>query len=152
MRKLLVALSLVLVTAGSSAAETAEEIVAWYKRYVQLWHHANIDVDAVTAYYAVPRWAVGADGAQLMATKEMNTSRVVALIESLKQQKWARSEVQVKASMWNPNAAFIEAEWTNYTTDGTPPRCRVSLFTYVAAKTKEGWKMLSTHGAPCKVP
>lgn len=50
MRKLLVAFSLVLLIAGSSAAETAEEIVAWYKGYVQLWHDANVDIDAVAAY------------------------------------------------------------------------------------------------------
>ncbi len=78
MRKLLVAFSLVFVIADSSAAETAEEIVA---------------------------------------------------------------------------AALIEAEWTNYTTDGTPPGgCRVAPFTYLAAKTKEGWKFLSSHPGPCKAP
>lgn len=154
MRKLLVAFSLVLVIAGSSAAETAEEIVAWYKGYVQLWHDANVDIDAVAAYFAVPSYFVGPDGAQLVATKEMSRSRLVAIVERLKQQKWARSEVQVKASMLNPGAALIEAEWTSYyTTDGTPPGgCRVRPFTYLAAKTKEGWKFLSSHPGPCKVP
>ncbi len=154
MRKLLVAFSLVLVTAGSSAAETAEEIVAWYKGYVQLWNGANIDVDAVAAYFAVPSYFVAADGAQVVATKEMSRSRLVALVESRKQRGVARSEVQVKASMLNPSAALIEAEWTSYTTAGTTPPggCRVAPFTYLAAKTKEGWKFLSSHPGPCKAP
>lgn len=47
MRKLLVGFSLVLVIGGSSAAETAEEIVAWFKGYVQLWHDANVDIDVI---------------------------------------------------------------------------------------------------------
>ncbi len=152
MRTLLVAFSLLLVVAGSTTAETAEEIVAWYKGYVQLWHRADVDIDAIAAYYAVPRYVLRADGAQLVATAELERSRLVAFVESLKQQKWARSEVQVKASMLNPSAAFIEAEWTNFTTDGTPPRCRVTPFTYLAARTKEGWKFLSSHASPCKVP
>jgi uncharacterized NTF2-like protein DUF6841 len=155
MRKFLLALSLVLATVGSGAAETAEEIVAWHRGYVQLWQDANVDIDAVAAYYAVPSYFVGPDGvAQLVATKEMIRSRMVATVERLKQQKWPRSEVQVKASMLNPGAALIEAEWTNYyTTDGTPPGgCRVRPFYYLAAKTKEGWKVLSSHFGPCKVP
>jgi len=155
MRKLLVAFSLVLLIAGSSAAETAEEIVAWHKGYVQLWHDANVDIDAVAAHFAVPSYSVGPDGVtQLVATKEMIRSRMVATVERLKQQKWVRGEVQVKASMLNPGAALIEAEWTNYyTTDATPPGgCRVRSFFYLAAKTKEGWKLLSSQLGPCKVP
>ena len=156
MKKLLVAFALVLGTAGSSAAETAEEIVAWYKGYAQLWHdYANVDIDAVTAYYAVPRWVVGADGvAQLVATNEMNRSRTVASVESGKQRGVARAEVlRAKAQMLNPGAALIEAEWTAYTTDGSPfGDCKVRLWTYLAAKTKEGWKFLSFHTGPCKVP
>ena len=153
MRKLLVAISLVLLTAGSGAAETAEEIVAWHKGYMQLWHDANVDIDALAAHFAVPGYFVGADGAQVATTKEMIRSRMVAAVERLKQQKWTRSEVQVKASMLNPAAALIEAEWTNsYTTEATPPGgCRVRPFYYLAAKTKEGWKILSSQPGPCKV-
>ena len=154
MRKLLVAFSLVLVIAGSSAAETAEEIVAWFKGYVQLWHAGNVDVDAAAAYFAEPSYSEGPDGAQLVATKEMRRSRLVAQVERLKQEKRTLGEVQVKASMLNPGAALIEAELTSYyTTDPTPPGgCRVRPFTYLAAKTKEGWKFLSAHVGPCKVP
>ena len=154
MRKLLVALSLVLATVGSSAAETAEEIVAWYNGYAQLWRDANVDIDAVAAYSAVPRYFVGADGvAQLLATNEMNRSRTVAQVESLKQRGWARSEVRAKAQMLNPGVALIETEWTSYTTDGRPfGDCKVRLWTYLAAKTKEGWKFLSSHTGPCKAP
>ncbi len=153
MMKLLLALSFVLVIAGSSAAETAEEIVAWYKGYAQLWRDP-VDIDAVAAYFAVPRYVVGADGvAQLVATQETNRSRLVTLVERLKQQKWARSEVQVKASMLNPGAALIEAEWTRYSTDGSLfGDCKVRLWTYLAAKTKEGWKFLSVYEGPCKTP
>ncbi len=155
MKTLLVAFAFVLGTAGSSAAETAEEIVAWYNGYAQLWHDSNnVDIDAVTAYYAVPRWVVGADGvAQLLATNEMNRSRTVAVVESSKQRGWARSEVRAKAQMLNPGVALIEAEWTGYTTDGRPfGDCKVRLWTYLAAKTKEGWKFLSSHTGPCKAP
>jgi hypothetical protein len=114
MRKLLVALSLVLATVGSSAAETAEEIVAWYNGCSQLWRDANnVDIDAVAGYFASPRYAVGADGvAQLLATKEMNRARQAAGVENLKQRVW----------------------------------------TYLAAKTKDGWKFLSAHIGSCEAP
>jgi hypothetical protein len=98
---------------------------------------------------------VEADGvAQLVATKEMNRSRLVGVVENLKQRPggWARSEGRaIKAQMLNPGVALIETEWTSYTTDGKPfGNCRVTLFTYLAAKTKEGWKFLSSHTGPCK--
>jgi hypothetical protein len=156
MRQALVSLSLVLATVASSAAETAEEIVAWYNGYAQLWRDANtFDIDAAAGYFASPRYNVGADGvAQLVATKEMNRSRLVGVVENLKQRPggWARSEGRaIKAQMLNPGVALIETEWTSYTTDGKPfGNCRVTLFTYLAAKTKEGWKFLSSHTGPCK--
>jgi hypothetical protein len=155
MRKLLLALSLVLATVGSSAAETAEEIVAWYNGYSLLWRDPNnLDFDAMAGYFAAPRYAVGADGvAQLLATKEVNRSRLVALVENMKQRGWARSEVRTKAQMLNPGVALIESEWTSSTTDGRPlGDCRTTLTTYLAAKTKEGWKFLSSHTGPCKAP
>ena len=156
MRIFFVALSLALASVGSSAAETAEEVVAWYKGYAQLWHdYNNFDIDAVTAYYGVPRWTVGADGvAQLVATKEMERARLVAMVESSKQRGVARAEVvRAKAQMLNPGAALIEVEWTAYTTDGSPfGDCKVRLWTYLAAKTKEGWKFLNSHTGPCKAP
>mgnify|MGYP001614582645 CR=1 FL=1 len=157
MRTLLVALSLVLATAGSSAAETAEEIVAWYNGYIQLWRDANnVDIDAMAGYFAAPRYAVGADGvAQLLATKEMNRARLVAGVENLKKRGWARSEARAKAQMLNSGVALIETEWTSYDSDGKPiGACRptAGLFSYLAAKTKEGWKILSSHVGPCKTP
>jgi hypothetical protein len=160
MRILFVALSLVLATVGSSAAETAEEIVAWYNGYAQLWRDANnVDFDAMAGYFAAPRYNVGADGvAQLVATKEMNRARLVAGIENMKQRSggWSRSEGRAtKAQMLNPGVALIETEWTSYTTDGKIVPiggCQVGLFTYLAAKTKEGWKVLSSHTGPCQAP
>jgi hypothetical protein len=87
MRKLLISLSLVLATVGSSAAETAEDIVSWYNGYTQLWRDPNtFDIDAAAAYFASPRYSVGPDGvAQLVATKEMSRSNVAAFVERLKQ-------------------------------------------------------------------
>lgn len=62
MRQLLVPLSLVLATVTSSAAETAEEIVAWYNGYAQLWRGPKtFDIDAAAAYFASPRYNVGPD-------------------------------------------------------------------------------------------
>jgi hypothetical protein len=158
MRKLLISLFLVFATVGSSAAETAEEIVSWYNGYAQLWRDPNtFDIDAAAAYFASPRYNVGPDGvAQLVATKEMSRSNVAAFVERLKQRPggWARSEGRaIRAQMLNSGAALIETEWTSYTTDGKPfGNCRVRLDTYLAARTKEGWKFLSSHTGPCKAP
>jgi len=158
MRELLISLYLVLATVGFSAAETVEEIVSWYNGYAQLWRDpTTFDVDAAVVYFASPRYNVGPDGvAQLVTTKEMSRSNLAAFVERLKQRPggWARSEGRaVRAQMLNPGAALIETEWTSYTADGKPfGNCRVRVDTYLAAKTNEGWKFLSSHTGPCKAP
>ena len=145
-----------LATVGSSAAETAEEIMFWYNGYARLWRDPNtFDVDAAAGYFASPRYNVGPDGvAQLVATKETSRSNIAAFVERLKERPggWARSEGHaVTVQMLNSGAALIETEWTSYTMDGKPfGNCRIRLDTYLAARTKEGWKFLSSHTGPCK--
>lgn len=138
--------------AGSAVADTAEEIVAWYQSYAQLWNKADVDIDAVERYYAIPGYFVGLDGALPASTAEAHRSIMAAFVESLKQKRWAGSKLlNVRANVLNPSAAFLETEWTDYATDGTPLEgCKIALYTYLAAKTTEGWKFLSAHVGPCK--
>src|SRR5262249_48693492 len=151
MSGLLVALSLILVMAGSVSAETSEEVVTWYKGYAQLWSGANVNIDAVEPYYAVPIYFVGPDGAEVQATKELRRSWLAAGIETRKQRGINRGELQqVNATMLNPAAAFIQAEWARYKSDGSLIGDCKATWTYLAAKTKEGWKILSLHQGPCK--
>jgi hypothetical protein len=58
MKKLVVVLTFVMALAGSAVADTAEDIVAWYKVYAQLWDKADVNIDAVERYYAIPRYFV----------------------------------------------------------------------------------------------
>jgi hypothetical protein len=152
MKTLVVVLTFVMALAGSAVADTAEDIVAWYKVYAQLWDKADVNIDAVERYYAVPGYFVGSDGALAAPTAEAHKSTMVAFVDGLKQKGWAGSKLlSVRANVLNPSAAFVETEWTDYATDGTPLEgCKVALYTYLAAKTTEGWKFLSAHVGPCK--
>ena len=152
MRKLFVALLLVFLMVSSAAAETAEELVAWYKGYAQLWRDtANINIDAVENYYAVPLYWARPDGPQVMVTTETRRSVVAAYIEAGKQRGITRAELQqVNATVLNPAAALIEAEWAAYGRDGNLIGDCKTTWTYLAAKTKEGWKLFSLTPGSCK--
>jgi len=151
-RGLLVALSLIFVMAGPAAAETAEDLVAWYKEYAQLWRDTTaINVDAIENHYAVPSYFVGPDGPQLITKKETGTSFWAAFIDRGKQQGITRAKVErAHATLLNPAAALIAAEWATYGSDGSLMGDCKTTWTYLAAKTKDGWKFLSVHPGPCK--
>jgi hypothetical protein len=142
-----------LALADSVFADTADDVVAWYRRYAELWNTTNVDVAAVAHYYAIPSYMVDSHGVvQLIPTAEAFRSTMAAYVDSSKHRGWAGGKVlTVKAHVLNPGAAFVESEWTNFGTDGTPLiGCQVESFTYLAAKTTDGWKFLSSHDSPCK--
>jgi hypothetical protein len=152
MKKLVLVVTCVMTLAGSALADTAEDIVAWYQSYAQLWDKADVNIDAVERYYAIPGYFVGLDGARAAPTAEAHKSTMVAFVESLKQKGWTGSKLlNVRANVLSPSAALVETEWADYATDKTPlDGCKVTLYTYLAAKTTEGWKFLSAHVGPCK--
>jgi hypothetical protein len=104
----------------------------------------------------IPLVRPGASSDDLAPTERSAPSPIAAFVEGLKQRPggWARSEGRaVRAQILNSGAALIETEWTSYATDGKPfGNCRVRLDTYLAARTQEGWKFISSHTGPCKAP
>jgi len=136
--------------AGSVTAETAEEVVAWYKGYAKLWSVADVNLDTVEPYYAIPLYYALPNGLAVSATKEAWRSANAAYIATRKQKGITRAELQkVNVTALNPGAAIIEAEWIDYGSDGS----RIgdcTAWTYLAAKTTEGWKHLSLIPSACK--
>ena len=135
-----------------ASAETASEMEAWYRSYGVLWETTDVDLDAVERYYAHPGYFVQPNGTVLAPTLESHKSRFVAAIADRKQKGWTGTKLlEVRATMLSPSAALIEADWTWLGANGIPlDGCRVQPYTYLAAKTQEGWKFLSTHTGLCK--
>jgi hypothetical protein len=88
----------------------------------------------------------------VMSTAEAFRSTQAAFVGNAKQLGWAGGKLlSVKAHVLNPGAAFVEAEWTNYGVNGTLlVACKGELDTYIAIKTKDGWKFISVQDGPCK--
>src|SRR5262245_20405426 len=122
MKKFAVVVTCLMTLAGSVFADTADDVVAWYRRYAELWKTAIVDIDAAAPCYARPYYVVSVDGVdQLMDTAEAVRSTLAAVVSSSKRQGWASSKLlRVKARVLNPGAAFVESEWTNFGADGTP--------------------------------
>jgi ketosteroid isomerase-like protein len=153
MKRIALVVTCVIALADSVFADTADDVVAWYRRYAELWNTANVDVDAVAHYYAIPSYLVDSHGVvQLIRTAEAFRSNMAASVASSKHMGWAGGKVlTVKAHVLNPGAAFVESEWTNFGADGTPlVGCQAARLTYLAAKTTDGWKFVSAHDGPCK--
>jgi NTF2-like protein (DUF6841) len=142
-----------MMVANPAAAETAGEIEAWYRTYAPLWEQTDVDLDVVERFYAHPGYFAPMNGAVLAPTVEAHKAQFVAAIAGWKQKGWTGSKLlDVKATMLNPSTALIEADWTLFGLNGTPlDGCRVQPYTYLAAKTEDGWKFLSIHPVACKV-
>src|SRR5262249_43416364 len=153
MKRIALVITCAIALTGSVFADTADDVVAWYRRYAELWNTANVDVDAVAHYYAIPSYMVDSHGVvQLIPTAEAFRSNMATFVDTSRHMGWAGGKVvTVKAHVLNPGGAFVESEWTNFGADGTPlVGCKVALFTYLAAKTTDGWKFISSHESPCK--
>ena len=153
MKGVTVIVGCVIALGGPVFADTADDVVAWYRRYAELWNTSKVDIEAVAYYYAIPSYTVDSHGVvQLIPTAQAFRSNMTAFVESSKHTGWAGGKLlTVEAHVLNPGAAFVESEWTNFGADGTPlVGCETERFTYVAAKTTDGWKFLSAHDGACK--
>jgi hypothetical protein len=92
------------------------------------------------------------NGTVLAPTLEAHKSVFIAAIAGWKQRGWSGTKLlEVKATMLSPSAALIKAEWTFWGANGIAlDGCRVQPYTYLAAKTQDGWKFLSTNTGACK--
>lgn len=112
----------------------------------QPWYQGNVNVETSASYYAVPNYFAGPDGAILVPTAEAQKSFQTQFVADLKSDGWVRATpLNIKVTMINRCTAFIETEVTNHIADGSPMGDRVTLYSYLAGKTSEGWKFLTVH-------
>jgi hypothetical protein len=135
-----------LAAPNPSLADIETSVIDWYKSYAQPWYEGNVNVETSASYYAVPSYFAGPDGAILLPTDEAQESFFSEFLADLKSRGWVGTTLlNIEVQMINPCTAFIKTENTNHIADGSPIGDRVTLYSYLAGKTSEGWKFLSVH-------
>jgi len=119
-----------------------KEVVEWYKSYAAHWLEAGIEEEKVANYYASPFYYLSATGPAL----DDKDSMVKALADYEKawlDQGWTGSRLlSVKVKVLNDSSAMIMTEWDIHNARGDSIiGCSNAPWTYMAAKTKEGWKL-----------
>lgn len=139
--KLLV-IAIVFLTVSSARAETSKDIEDWYRGYAAHWLNADVDVKAVSTYYASPFYYLGATGPALDTSESINDS-LTSYAEAWKKDGWSGARLlDVKAKILNESSAMILTEWDIHAMDGSSIiGCARAPWTYLATKTKDGWKL-----------
>jgi hypothetical protein len=138
--KILVLVSM-LLPAIAATADTAKEVEDWYRGYAGHWFDADVDIDAVTKYYASPFYYLGSTG-PLLDTDETMKASLTSYAETWAKDGWSGARLlRVKAKILNESSAMILTEWDIHAADGSSIiGCARAPWTYLATKTKEGWK------------
>ena len=144
MKNLIKTLVVVLMAFNSAlvTAETAKDIENWYRGYASHWFNADVDINAVAHYYASPFYYLGASGPALDTEDTMKDS-LKSYAETWKKDGWTGARLlKVEAKILNESSAMILTEWDIHGADGRSIiGCARAPWTYLAAKTKEGWKL-----------
>lgn len=132
------------VPAQSSDAgpDLEQEVVAWYKSYAAHWLEAGIDEEEVATFYASPFYYLSATGPAL-DTKETMVSAMASYEKNWLDDGWTGSRlISVKAKILNNSTAMIMTEWDIHNAKGESIiGCAKAPWTYMATKTKQGWKL-----------
>ena len=132
-----------LLTAITATADTVKEVTDWYKEYASHWFDADVDIDAVTPYYASHFYYLGSTG-PLLDTDETLKASLTSYAETWMHDGWSGARLlQVKVKMLNESSAMILTEWDIHASDGSSIiGCDRAPWTYLATKTTEGWKFV----------
>jgi hypothetical protein len=97
--------------------------------------------------YNVPWISIGAGGVQVDTTADAVTARFDASLKQLLAGGWDRSEFPAPAvCVLNAGAAIASGTFTRYKKDGSV--MQENGVTYLFARTKDGWKIVSFTGHP----
>ncbi|MCF7982267.1 MAG: hypothetical protein K9K86_09805 [Pseudomonadales bacterium] len=123
-------------------ADTGEEVENWYRSYAVHWFNADVDIETVAQYYASPFYYLGATGPALDTENTMKDS-LKSYVKTWKKEGWTGARLlNVEARMLNEKSAMILTEWDIHAADGSSIiGCSRAPWTYLAAKTQEGWKL-----------
>jgi len=131
----------VAISISINAAANESEIRDWYQNYANHWLKANPDINQVAKFYASPFYYLSGEGPSVDSSETMRKA-LKEYANTWKQQGWVGSKlISLKVKKLNDSSAIILTEWDIYDKNGNSLiGCSKAPWTYLAAKTDEGWK------------
>ncbi|WP_339672472.1 hypothetical protein [Dasania marina] len=125
-----------------SDINTEQEVTQWYQSYADHWKNAKVDVSKVSHYYASPYYYLSTEGPLVDNTETMKAS-LQSYADNWQKEGWSGAKLlSLRVDMLNKSSAMIFTVWDIYRQDGSSViNCPQAPFTYLAAKTENGWKL-----------
>jgi hypothetical protein len=131
---------------ASDVARIKTEVTAAVDKYYRLFTERNPNALAEEVFN-IPWLVLGGSGPQPDLTKEAAVARFRASMKQLVESGWAKSVFTTDSvCVLNANAAIASGYNTRYKSDGTV--MSVGGVTYLFAKAKDGWRIVSYTAHP----
>lgn len=131
---------------AADAEAVKKAVIAHIDKYYATFSAQQPDVLA-REVFNTPWIVVGGSGPQADLTVEQAQARFAASMKQLVESGWARSQFTTESvCVLNANAAIASGYNTRYKKDGSV--MSVGGVTYILAKAKEGWRIISYSGSP----
>lgn len=128
----------------ADVAAVKKDVTAAVDKYYSLFSQRNMKA-LPEEVFNIPWMVIGGSGPQPDLTKEQALSRFEASLKQLVESGWGKSVfTTANVCVLNANAAIASGYNTRYKTDGSV--MSVGGVSYLFAKTKDGWRIVSYTG------